>query len=64
MGPVEVTVKTRYSQDEVAAVLYPQSDGLIRAELREPRRAVTPGQALVAYQGDVVGGGGESCRAE
>lgn len=63
-GPVEVTVKTRYSQDEVAAVLYPQADGLVRAELREPRRAVTPGQALVAYQGDVVVGGGEICRAE
>lgn len=63
-GPVEVTVKTRYSQDEVAAVLYPQADGIVRAELREPRRAVTPGQALVAYQGDVVVGGGEICCAE
>ena len=35
-----------------------------RVHLHEPQRAVTPGQAAVIYDGDVVLGGGWICRAE
>ena len=52
-----VTVKIRYKSYEAAATLHPSSDGaLIR--FREPQRAVTPGQAAVFYDGDILLGGG------
>ena len=63
-GPMAVTAKTRYSQTEAAAWLYPEADGLVRAVFDQPQRAVTPGQSLVAYVGDVLAGGGVICRAE
>ncbi len=57
VGPVEVNVKIRYKSREAQAVLYPQGDeALVR--FREPQRALTPGQAAVFYQGDVLVGGG------
>jgi tRNA-specific 2-thiouridylase len=34
----------------------------IRAEFEEPQRAITPGQAAVFYDGDVVVGGGTICQ--
>ena len=60
--PLTVTAKTRYSQNEANAVLYQEEDGLVRVEFAEPQRAVTAGQALVAYQGEAVVGGGTICR--
>ena len=60
--PMAVTAKTRYSQRESAAVIYPLPDGCVRAEFEEPQRAITPGQAVVFYNGDVVVGGGIICR--
>ena len=52
-----VTVKIRYKSYEAAAMLHPRSSGaLIR--FREPQRAVTPGQAAVFYDGDMLLGGG------
>ncbi len=58
LSPMEVTVKTRHSQHEQAAVVYPEENGFARVEFTEPQRAVTPGQAVVLYQGDLVIGGG------
>ncbi|MCI0859795.1 MAG: tRNA 2-thiouridine(34) synthase MnmA, partial [Chloroflexi bacterium] len=55
--PVDVGVKIRYKSEEAAARLYPREDGaLVRFE--QPQRAVTPGQAAVFYQGEVLLGGG------
>ena len=52
-----MTVKIRYKSYEAAATLHPQSGGaLIR--FRDPQRAVTPGQAAVFYDGDILLGGG------
>ena len=52
-----VAVKIRYKSYEAAAKLHPRSGGaLIR--FREPQRAVTPGQAAVFYDGDILLGGG------
>lgn len=62
--PLSVTAKTRYSQGEAAAVLYPESGGQVRVVFTTPQRAVTSGQSLVAYTGDAVAGGGVICRAE
>lgn len=56
--PMEVTAKTRHSQREAAATVYPEAGGFARVAFRTPQRAVTPGQAVVLYQGDLVVGGG------
>ncbi|MCL2569300.1 MAG: tRNA 2-thiouridine(34) synthase MnmA [Oscillospiraceae bacterium] len=57
-GPLEVTVMTRYRDREERATLYPLPNGDVEVRLRGPKRAVTPGQAAVFYQDDVVVGGG------
>ena len=59
--PVAVTAKTRYSQREAAATVEPLPGGCIRMVFTEPQRAVTPGQAVVFYDGDLVLGGGTIC---
>ena len=56
--PMRVTVKVRHSQTEQPAAVYPEADGFARVEFDTPQRAVTPGQAVVLYQGDLVIGGG------
>jgi tRNA-specific 2-thiouridylase len=56
-GPVEVDVKIRYKSSEAPAVLHPTGDGAI-VRFTRPQRSVTPGQAAVFYQGDVLLGGG------
>lgn len=56
--PMEANVKIRYGAKEAPAILYPQSDGKVKVEFREPARAVTPGQSAVFYIDDRVLGGG------
>jgi tRNA-uridine 2-sulfurtransferase len=59
----DVTVKIRYSHPGTAATLTPLEDGRARIRLHEPQKAVTPGQAAVFYDGDIVLGGGWICRS-
>ena len=56
--PQKVTVKTRHSQFEQPGTVYPEENGFARVEFDAPQRAVTPGQAVVLYDGDMVVGGG------
>lgn len=58
---MEVTVKIRSNHEGCPAVVERLSDGRARVQLRQPQRAVTPGQAAVFYRGDVVLGGGWIC---
>ena len=60
--PMEVTAKIRHSQRQTEATVFPEADGNARVEFREPQRAVTPGQAVVLYHGDLVIGGGTILR--
>lgn len=53
-----VRVKIRHRHLPVDARLQRQPDGALRIILREPARAVTPGQAAVLYDGERVLGGG------
>ena len=55
--PMRITAKTRYSQNDRPAVLSCK-DGVYTVEFDEPQRAVTSGQAVVFYDGDIVVGGG------
>lgn len=57
-GPVKVNARIRYRASEVPATAQLQSDGTMLVEFNDPQRAVSPGQAVVLYQGDVVVAGG------
>ena len=57
-APARVQVRTRYKQVEAAATVYPPENGTVRVVFDTPQRALTPGQAVVFYQGDTVLGGG------
>ncbi len=56
--PLRVLAKARYRHTEQPATAYPEADGCVRVVFDEPQRALTPGQAVVLYQGDLVLGGG------
>ncbi|PYI79081.1 MAG: tRNA 2-thiouridine(34) synthase MnmA [Verrucomicrobia bacterium] len=58
----EVTVKIRYNHPGARATVVPLEDHRARVSLHEPQKAVTPGQAAVLYDDDVVLGGGWICR--
>jgi tRNA-specific 2-thiouridylase len=57
-SPARALVKVRYRHAGARARLEIESDATLRAQFDEPVRAVTPGQAAVFYDGDVVLGGG------
>jgi tRNA-specific 2-thiouridylase len=59
-----LSVKIRYSHPGTRATVTPLENNRARVRLHEPQRAVTPGQAAVIYNGDVVVGGGWICRDE
>lgn len=61
--PMAVTVKTRYSQKEAPATIYPGKDGAVTIRFDDPQRAITPGQAAVFYDGEKVVGGGTIIRS-
>ena len=52
--PIRTEAKIRYNQKAQPATLYPQQDGRIMVVFDAPQRAVTPGQALVCYSGDLL----------
>lgn len=54
----EYGVKTRYRQPDQRATLREMDENGAIVEFAEAQRAVTPGQSLVIYQGDVCLGGG------
>lgn len=56
--PFRCKVKVRYRQQEQPALVRPNSDGTVSVAFDEPQRAITPGQAAVLYDGDIVLGGG------
>jgi tRNA-uridine 2-sulfurtransferase len=55
---IECTAKTRYRQADQACRLEPLGDDRCRAIFSQPQRAITPGQSVVFYQGDICLGGG------
>ena len=56
--PMRVTARSRYNQKEQPATVYPEENAFARVVFDEPQRAMTPGQAVVLYDGDLVVGGG------
>lgn len=57
-APIAVTAKARYNQPPQSATVYPEDNDTVRVVFDLPQRALTPGQAVVFYDGDLVIGGG------
>ena len=55
---LEVMAKIRYNHPGTMATVTPQPGGRAKVKLHVPQRAITPGQACVFYQDDLVVGGG------
>ena len=57
-APIRCAAKTRYRQQEQPCTASVNPDGTVTLVFDVPIRAITPGQAAVLYDGDVVLGGG------
>ena len=55
---IPVTAKIRYNHPGAPATILPGSNGETIVRFTAPQRAITPGQAAVFYQDDLVLGGG------
>ena len=62
--PVEVVARVRYHGKDQPATLHFLENGNILADFQVAQRAVTPGQAIVFYQGDQMLGGAEIIRGQ
>jgi len=57
-GPLRCAAKIRYRHQAGSAVVLPGQGNEVQVEFAEPQSAITPGQAVVFYDGDRVLGGG------
>jgi tRNA-specific 2-thiouridylase len=55
---MRVTVKIRHRHEPASATLESSGDNQVTVTFDDPQRAITPGQAAVFYDGDIVVGGG------
>ena len=56
--PVRCRAKIRYHHEEEPCTVYPEGEDSAHIVFEAPQRAITPGQSVVLYDGDVVLGGG------
>jgi tRNA-specific 2-thiouridylase len=63
-APVPIKARIRYKHKEAKAILMPLNSEKIHVEFEKPQRAITPGQAVVFYDGAVVLGGGTILSSE
>lgn len=57
-SPIKIKAKIRYNQKEQPATAVQIAPDRIKIIFDEPQRAITPGQSVVMYDGDIVVGGG------
>jgi len=57
-GPIRAQARIRYRHTEAPAMVTPRGDATVEVAFESPQSAVTPGQAVVFYDGDVCLGGG------
>ena len=60
---MKLMAKIRYNSPEVPCRVYMTGEDEVRVVFDEPQRAITPGQAVVFYDGDIVAGGATILRA-
>jgi len=56
--PVSATARIRYRHSEADATITPVDEDIVYVKFKKPQLAITPGQAVVFYNGDIVLGGG------
>jgi tRNA-specific 2-thiouridylase len=56
-APLACRAKIRYRHDAASATVMPLADGAVRVDFAEPQSAITPGQAVVFYDGNRLLGG-------
>jgi tRNA-specific 2-thiouridylase len=56
--PIKVHARIRYRNREQPAQVIPLPNDVVKVVFDEPQMAITPGQAVVFYDGDMVVGGG------
>jgi len=56
--PMKIKAKIRYSAKEAYALISPEGEDKVKVVFDIPQRAITPGQSVVFYDGDIVVGGG------
>lgn len=57
-APLRVTARVRYRQAAQPATVVQTDEDTLRVEFDQPQRAITRGQAVVLYDGELVVGGG------
>lgn len=57
-GEMRFLAKIRYNHQGAVCTVCPAGEDRVKVTFDEPQRAVTPGQAVVFYQGEYVAGGG------
>jgi len=57
-GPIGIKARIRYKHREARAKLEIRNSREVRIEFDKPQRAITPGQAVVFYDSEIVVGGG------
>ncbi|MDT8407143.1 MAG: tRNA 2-thiouridine(34) synthase MnmA [Methylococcales bacterium] len=56
--PLHCAAKTRYRQPDQPCQVEPVGEDAIKVSFEQPQRAITPGQSVVFYQGEMCLGGG------
>lgn len=57
-SPMKVQAKIRYASKATEATIYPYEDSKVKVVFEKPVRAITKGQSVVFYEGDLLLGGG------
>jgi tRNA-specific 2-thiouridylase len=55
---IDCEIKIRYQHQPQKGKIYPLTGGKVKVRFNKPERAITPGQSVVFYKGEMVLGGG------
>ena len=56
--PMKVQAKVRYAAKPAPATIIPLNNGKVKVVFEDEQRAITKGQSVVFYDGEIVVGGG------
>ena len=56
--PIKARVRIRYRHKEADAIIVPLDEKKVHIKFQKPQRAISPGQGVVFYDGEIIIGGG------